>query len=512
MKAVVPSIFRGHPRGVLLLSATEMWERFSYYGMAALLTLFLSAAPASGGFGWSKADALQLFGVYTALVFISPVVGGWLATTWLGERRSVLIGGCIIAMGHVLIGAPAYGPWLIELATEVPVETVLRESAVALARPVLPHDARAAFEALLSQRGIEGGAGVVVFAWYLQGWSVYLALLLIVAGTGLLKAPIASLVGKLYEPGDSRREAGFTLFMVGVWFGSLAAELVVGALGERVGWHIGLATAGAGMIVGLTLYLLWQRRLLGQIGIRPEGGGARGAAFRLEADERPRMLALLVMSIYTVLFCVAYYQQSGALHLLLFEHGDRTLFGFTIPATWAMSVTTLSFVVLAPFASAIYAWLRARGIDVDIVVKQTIGLAAMAVAYAVLWIATWRFSGEPGARISILWFFIAYFLFAVGDVCIWPPQISALSQYAPQRCLSLVMGAWYVTVGVGSWISSMMGALSYRHGLSWMLGWLLALCAIAAVSLLLLRPWLKALLGENNIRRHGQCSAESKIT
>lgn len=496
------SVFSGHPRGVFLLSGTEMWERFSYYGMSALLVLFLSASPITGGYGWAEADALRLFGIYSALVFISPVAGGWLATTWLGERRGILIGGILIASGHLLIGAPAYGPWLIERFTAVPVESLLRESGLVLGTPMLSAETHATLMSALAQRGIEGGEQALTLAWYLKGWCIYTALALIIAGTGLLKAPISSLVGKLYAPGDPRREAGFTLFMVGIWLGALGSDLIVGALGEKVGWHFGLAVAGAGMVVGLTLYVLCQDRLLGEAGRKPEGSadGTR-ETLRFDADERRRLLALAVMAVFSVLFSIAYYQQSGALHLLLFEHGDRTVFGFTIPATWAMMVTTLSFVFLAPLASLLYARLEARGINVDVVTKQVIGLAAMAFAYAILWSATTGFDRNHGARISILWFLVAYVLFAVGDVCIWPPQISAVSRFAPRRCQSLMIGAWYIAVGVGTWLASAAGALSYDRGLSFLLGWLLVLCAVAACGLLMLRPWLNRLL------MHGETSA-----
>lgn len=488
------AVFRAHPRGVLLLSAVEMWERFSYYGMAALLVLLLSTSPSVSGFGWSEPDALRLYGLYTALIFVSPVVGGWLATTRLGERRAIVIGGMLIIAGHLLIGAPAYGPWIIGHFTGVPVESMLREAGIVLGGLTLPEADREILLARLAERGLEEGIGALTLAWHVKGWSIFTALALIIGGTGLLKAPISSLVGKLYEPGDPRREAGYTLFMVGIWLGALGADVFVGAIGERAGWHVGLATAGAGMAIGLVLYLLGQERLLGDLGKTPELEQAHAGNLSFDPQERRRLLGLLIMGVYSVLFSVAYYQQGGVLHLLIYEHGDRNLWGFVIPATWLMMVTTLSFVVLAPLAELAYSGLGKRGIVVDVVVKQSLGIGALATAYCILWFALRAFDATQGERIHLGWIVVAYVLFAIGDVCIWPPQISAVSRYAPQRCQSVMIGAWYIAIGIGTWLAAMAGAVSYAYGLSRLLGSLFILCTIAALSLVALRPLINRLL------------------
>lgn len=488
------AVFRGHPRGVLLLSTVEMWERFSYYGMAALLVLLLSTSPTIGGFGWPEPDALRLYGFYTALIFISPVVGGWIATTALGERRAILLGGGMIATGHLVIGAPAYGPWIIEQLTGIPVETILRQSGIMLGGISLPATDREILERLLIDRELVNGMGPLVLAWYIKGLSVFAALSLIVAGTGLLKAPISSLVGKLYAPGDPRREAGYTLFMVGIWLGAFGADLFVGAIGERAGWHIGLGVAGAGMAVGLLIYLLGQERHLGDLGKRPEMAKVSRRNLKLNSQERRRLIGLLIMGVHTVLFSIAYYQQGGVLHLLIYQHGDRSVWGFVIPATWAMMVTTMSFVILAPLAEVLYSRLSERGIVVDVVTKQGLGIGALAVAYGILWTTLQTFDPAQGASIPIGWILGAYVLFAVGDVCIWPPQISAVTRHAPQRYQSVMVGAWYIAIGIGTWLAATAGAISYVYGLGWLLGGLFMLCIAATLSLAVLRPFINHLL------------------
>jgi POT family proton-dependent oligopeptide transporter len=215
----------GYPKGVFLLSFTEMWERFSYYGMLALLVLFLTADVAHHGFGWERDDALKLYGFYTGLIFTAPLLGGWIANNYWGERRCILVGGILIACGHACMAAPR----------------------------VLPDFAAA---------GFFGGLGLIIL------------------GTMLLKPTISSIVGQFFSQTDQRRDGAFALFLVGIYVGEIAGVFVAGYLGERVAWHWGFGAAGIGMTLGLLVYTANQDRYLADLGRKPGGGGKALLALR----------------------------------------------------------------------------------------------------------------------------------------------------------------------------------------------------------------------------------------
>ena len=492
----------GHAKGVFLLAATEMWERFSYWGMVGLLVLYLSASTEENGFGWERADALRLYGIYAGLVFATPAVGGWLSSNYLGERRSIVIGGITVALGHFLLGGPAYFPFLIERFTGIPAHALLHESAVQLGQ-LFPGSAvwdrlAARLAAAPSASGAPGEAiaGLVWLkvAYLLVGWSFMTGLACIVIGTGFIKATISSIVGKFYGVDDPRREAGFTIFMVGIWVGSVLANLVAWTLGEKLGWHYGFMAAGIGMTLGLALYLWKQNRYLGEIGKLPDRRLAAQAAEgdaprpRLTREERDRLLVLVVMACFTIVYSTAFYQKGGLIHLIVKESTDRTIGGFEIPATWFLTISTGGFVLLAPGASWLWQRLERVRRAPDVVQKQAAGLTAMACGYVLL-LGALADQISDGV-VSMGWIVAAYLFFAVGDVFIWPPQIAAAAKLAPMRMESLVIGSWYVAVGLGTFLAGWVGSLAYTFSTIAMFAGLLVSCVAGAGTLFLLRSRL----------------------
>lgn len=485
----------GHPSGVLLVAGTEMWERFSYYGLAVLLVLFLTAPVVSGGFGWDNADAVRVYGLYSGIAFSAPAIGGWIASRYLGERRSIVIGGLVIVLGHFLLGAPGYGPWLVEAACGIPADDIITGSGVYIGHIIIPDDVIFQLSQTAENMGYKltaGSAFGLNLAYLAKGWGLLLGLGFIIIGTGFIKGPISSIVGKLYRRDDERREMGFTVFMVGVWLGSLAAELIVGVIGEHVSWHMGLATAGIGMACGLTVYLLRQQALLGDVG-KAVTVNKQQPGFYLSPDERRKIYALALMAVFTVIFSIAYSQYGGVWNLVIYNNVDRQIGTFTVPASWYITTTTLGFIILAPLAPTLYRWLSKLGYDLDVVHKQALGLFSIAAGYALLWVLANQHAANPDAMLSGGWVLCAYVFFAIGDIFIWPPQINAVSSLAPERYQSFMIGLWYVTYGLGGIIGGYVGPMAYSWGLPFFSGAILLLCVCGGAVLLLLRPIIQKL-------------------
>lgn len=480
-----------HSKAILLVAATEMWERFSYYGIAALFVLYVTAAPAQGGFGWQAADAIWLYGLYGGLAFAAPAVGGWISSSFLGERRCIAAGGLAIMVGHVLLGGPVYLPAFIGWLADVPMDAVLVSADIAQGRPILDETLRAALDAAAVENSV--APGVVRLAYLARGWSFLLGLAFVILGTALIKPTISSIVGKLYAPDDPRRVFAFTLFMSGIWAGAFAANLVAGTLGERVGWHYGFMAAALGMGVGLAAYLLLQNRLLGELGRRPDSAAAeRSFASQFTALttlERQRLTALLVMSVFTVIYGVAFYQMTGLLHVYVSRSVDRTVGGFEVPASWFLSVAMASFLLFAPLIGR---WLERRaraGRPFDPPASLASGLAAVACGYVFLIVAM---SVLPGGAtgLPMSWVIVAYIFFGLGDVFVWPVQLAAVTALAPRSMTSFAVGTWYVTVGLGTYLAGVAGAWGEARGVRTVLIAVLLLVMFGIAALLALRRWL----------------------
>jgi len=489
----------GHPAGVLLVSSTEMWERFSYFGLSAILVLFLVAPTANGGFGWSNSDAVWLYGLYSGLAFSMPAIGGWFASRYLGERKSIVIGGILIVFGHVFIGAPGYIPWLLEAYSGIPVEQLLVQSSLSMGEHLLSSDATTTLKNTIDQSSeiTANQAWVLNIGYLSKGWGLSLGLCFIIIGTAFLKGPISSIVGKLYAKDDTRKEAGFTLFMVGIWMGALLAELIIGAISEQFGWHLGLAAAGLGMVLGLTNFLLKQEKLLGDVGkacdmsTTPTG---EKTGFYLSTDERRKMVGLAIMAVFTVIFSIAYNQYGGVFNLLIYNNVDRNIGSFQVPAAWFITVTTLGFILLAPLATKFYAWVAQKGYELSVAQKQALGLLAIALGYLVLLVPATQHEANVDALLNAGWIITAYLFFAIGDVFIWPPQIAAVSSYAPERYQAFIIGLWYVTYGLGGLIAGLVAPYAYSLGLIIFTGTIFSVCALGACCLILLRSRIAHLL------------------
>jgi POT family proton-dependent oligopeptide transporter len=472
--------FFGHPRGLSTLFFTEMWERFSYYGMRALLLLYMTAPVAAGGLGFDAAQGGAVYGLYTSMVYMACLPGGWVADRLIGQRKAVLYGGILIASGHFSMAIPS-------LAT------------------------------------------------------FYLGLFLIVIGTGLLKGNVSVIVGQLYTPEDRRRDSGFSIFYMGINLGAFIAPLVCGYLGQEINWHLGFGAAGVGMTFGVIQYLLGSRNL-GDAGVAPaqapsSAGAARdrrtaltwsaiGIALALVVgvggytgalpitatqvsdaagvflllstvgffgwlffspgwtpSERKRLYVIGVLFLAAALFWSVFEQAGSTLNLFADRSTDNRMFSLPFPSSWFQSLNSLFLIILAPVFAGVWAWLSARGQEPSSPAKFAMGLVFAGLGFAVLIGPATR--AEQGSLASPLWLTITYLLHTIGELALSPVGLSAMTRLAPARIAGLVMGVWFLATSVGNFIGGRVAGFYESFALPSLFGAVAAFAVAAGVLLAL---------------------------
>jgi proton-dependent oligopeptide transporter, POT family len=412
--------FLGHPKGLSYLFATEMWERFSYYGMRALLVLYMvkfllpsERADAVLGLGAMKRGlellfgpldvqplASQIYGFYTGLVYLTPILGGLLADRWLGQRRTVVLGAALMAIGHFMM----------------------------------------AFEALF-----------------------LLALIVLILGNGAFKPNISTQVGRLYAPEDSRRDRAFSIFYVGINLGAFLAPLVCGTLGEQAGWHYGFAAAGVGMTIGLLIYLYALPTLPPDpLFDKP----AERTSRRLGREGWSAIGALLILSLPVTLFWATYEQQGNTIALWADAYTDRSIdlwvWRGDIPVTWFQAFNPFMIFLFTPFIVALWGWQAARGSEPSTVSKMAIGCFLNAASYLVLVLAAWQAGTDPtgsgGGKASWLWLAAYFVVITIGELYLSPTALALVSRVAPAGFLSMMMGVWLATSFHGGFLAGYLGS------------------------------------------------------
>jgi POT family proton-dependent oligopeptide transporter len=433
-----------HPRGLYTLFFTEMWERASYYGMRALLVLFL-VDQVRGGFGMPVKVAAAIYGLYTASVYLAALPGGWVADRLIGPQKAVFLGGCIIAAGH--------------------------------------------FAMALEQRQ-----------------TFYLGLILIVIGTGLLKPNISALVGELYPEGGARRDAGFTIFYMGINLGAALGPLACGYLAQNESfgqWRYGFAAAGVGMLFGVVQFHFTRRHLEGlrpveqRAGPRERLAGLSAAViamlllgltfagvikvnpvslaertgqvivaiaviyfalafffFKLDRAEKKRMWLIVILFVASAIFWSGFEQAGSSLNIFADKFTDRTVAGWTIPTAWFQSINSIFIITVAPFMAAAWVNLARRNLDPSIPAKFGLALLLMAAGFAVMGVgaAIALKSGTVGPQILIL----TYFLHTVGELCLSPVGLSSITKLAPRRLVGQMMGVWFTATSLGNLLAGLL--------------------------------------------------------
>jgi len=434
----------GHPRGLSTLFFTEMWERFSYYGMRAFLILYMTAPVAAGGLGFDVPRASSVYGTYTGSVWVTPILGGLVADRILGAYRSVLLGGIVIALGHFTLALRA-----------------------------LPF--------------------------------FYTGLALIVIGTGLLKPNATTLVGSLYDERDARRDAGFSIFYMGINLGAFIGPLLAGGLAQKVDWHLGFACAGVGMTLGLIQYVLGRDRLrpaMERVASRVRraapvaGAPARaggGAILGFTPIEWGRIAAVVVFFVFAALFWAAYEQAASTLNLFVDRYADRTVLGWTVPSSWFVAIQPLFVILLSGVFAWLWVWLGPR--EPSTPAKFSLGLLFVGLSFVLLLPAGAIAQRGGGVLVSSLWLVGAYFLQVVGELCLSPVGNSAVTKLAPPRIVGMMMGVWFLSIGAGNKLAGWVAGLSASVPLTTLFGALAAVTLVAALVLFLLLQPVRRLMG-----------------
>mgnify|MGYP003322185983 FL=1 len=449
--------FFGHPKGMVTLFFTEMWERMSYYGMRALLVLYMTGAVTgfNPGLGWSQVDAQAIYGIYVGMVYFMVIPGGWLADNVLGHQKAVLIGAIIIALGHFTLAMPL---------TE----------------------------------------------------TFFLGLILVVLGTGLLKGNISTIVGQLYKPGDSRVQAGYTIFYMSINIGSTLGFLICSWLGEKIGWHWGFGAAGIGMFFGVLQYLNF-RHLLGEAGNKPNdmaqaqrdtyikwskitsalmvvviGLGLlgiitvepkvfaenfaiflTGVAFvyfsylflfaGLTQVEKKNLFLLLILFIGAAAFWSGFDQSASSLSIFARDYTDLSVGGYEIPIGWLQFANPIFVVIFAPIFAGIWMNLGRMNLDPSLPVKFAIGLFFMAVSFVVMLYAV-QLAMEV-SPVGMQWLIITYLLQTWGELALSPIGLSAFAQYAPRKYIGQMFGLWFLASAIGGVLAGLLGGEALDAGL-----------------------------------------------
>ncbi len=402
------STFLGHPKGLFLLFGTEMWERFSYYGMRAILVLYLVATVQDGGFGWSNSEALALYGWFTMAVYLTPVLGGWIADNLLGQRKSIIFGGLLMAVGHFTLGTPQ--AWL-------------------------------------------GNSAEMAF---------YVGLTLLCCGNGLFKPNISTLVGDLYQEGDTRRDGAFTIFYMGINIGAFVAPLVIGYVGEKIDWQLGFIFAGVGMLISVAMQLALSNKYLGSIGIKPSAHGVNSgdevsAKDRpLTSIERDRVKVILIMSVISIVFWVGYEQGGGLLNIYAKDFTDLNIMGWEMPASWLQAVSAFFVVTLAPVFASL--WTKMGDNQPSSPKKFAFSLLLVGIGFLFMVAATMEQGGDLNVKVSVLYLIMTYLFLVLGELCISPIGLSLVSKLAPIKYLSLLMGVWFACSAIANKVAGVVGS------------------------------------------------------
>lgn len=479
----------GHPVGLYVLFFTEMWERFSYYGMRAILVLYLVSATQGGnaGLGWTNAEALALYGWYTMLVYVASIPGGIIADKLLGQKKTVLAGGIVLVAGHGI------------LAVE-------------------------------------------------EMWAFYTGLGLIVAGVGMLKPNISTMVGGLYKEGDIRRDKGFTIFYIGINLGAFLSSLIVGYVGENIGWHWGFGLAGIAMALGLLVYL-WGQKYLSNVGnllsrAERDQGASFGGMFKdlfksplqltittvlmafsvywLVVEDiaygflfvfltlvtammlmvykdltsqvmKDRYVVMLLSFILVIVFWGAFEQAGGLMNIYALEKTNRSLpfslplIGDEVPASWFQSLNALFIIIFGVIVANFWAKRKLKSKEASSIFKMAIGVIIMGLGFVFMVFASMQF--ESNGSSAMYWLVLAYLFHTIGELSSSPVALSFITKLAPVKYASLMMGVYFAATGLGNKVAGIVGELSSAAGdQSIFLGITIFTVAFATLVLLMLKP------------------------
>jgi len=401
----------GHPAGLYVLFFVELWERFSYYGMRAILTLFLATAAIgeNPGMGWSNTETLAFYGWYTMLVYVASIPGGLLADKFLGAKKAVMVGGLLLCAGHITLAVPSLTAF-------------------------------------------------------------YAGLGLIIAGVGCLKPNISTMVGGLYKEGDDRRDKGFYIFYIGINLGAFFGAIAVGAVAKYYGWHWGFGLAGIGMFIGQIVYMFGLKYLEGTGEFIGTGSVQDQEAMRrpLTKIEKDRMIVMFLSFLLIIVFWGAFEQAGGLMSLYTDQKTDLNLLGFEVPAAWFQSVNAFFIITLGTTVGGFWYWWKKSGKEGSSLFKMAVGLIIMGWGFFFMTMATLEVKegvdGEILQKASMIWLILAYLFHTIGELCASPVALSFITKLAPVKYASLMMGTYFAATGFGNKLAGLVGEWSQSAG------------------------------------------------
>jgi len=422
-----------HPRGLSILFFTEMWERFSFYGMRAILVLYLTRETLGDnpGLGWSSTEALALYGWYTMLVYVMSIPGGIIADKWLGQKKTVFLGGMLLIAGHLTLAVN----------------------------------------------------NMVGF---------YTGLVLIISGVGCLKPNISSMVGGLYKSGDPRRDSGFTIFYIGINIGAATAPLLIGYIGEVYGWHYGFGLAGFGMMIGQAIYL-WGQKYLKDVGnfipaSKLEGTKTNKPLTKIDKD---RVIVLLISFIIVIVFWAAYEQAGGLMNIYTHDKINRVIFGFEIPASLFQSVPAIFVIIFGTIVASYWRKRQLKGKESSSLFKMAIGTMIMGSGFLMMTGAALEV--QDGRKAMLIWLILSYLLQVIGELSISPVALSFITKLAPIKYASIMMGVYFSATGLGNKVAGLVGELATHAGELEVFTGIFIFCLLFGLLLLVFFKKLKAL-------------------
>jgi len=417
-----------HPAGLYVLFFTEMWERFSYYGMRALLVYYMTKHLL-----FTQEKSSQIYGLYTGFVYFTPFFGGLLADRILGQRRAVIVGGVLMAIGHFLM----------------------------------------AFESLF-----------------------FPALIFLIFGNGAFKPNISTQVGSLYPPGDHRRDSAFTIFYMGINLGAFFSPLICGTLGEKVGWHYGFGAAGVGMVIGLMIYI-WGQKYLAPDLLMQKAAAKKSAKAKadepLTHDDWLKIGAIAAMMLLNIVFWGVYEQQGNTMALWADANTDRMIFGWEMPASWFQSFNPLMIFIFAPILTGVFwSWQNRRNKEPSSIAKMGIGCFLLAASFLIMLPPAQ--AAEAGAKASMWWLIGCTFVLTIGELYLSPIGLSLVTKVAPARIVSMMMGVWFLSSFFGNYLAGFLGTFWEKMPKQSFFLMLIAFSTLAGIAFFaLLKPLKKAI-------------------
>ena len=445
---------KGHPKGLYLLFFTEMWERFSYYGMRAILILYLTKKLMEGGLGMDEKYAMLLYGYFTGFVYFTPLIGGWLADRYLGKRLAVMIGGVTMMLGQFTLF------------------------------------------------GLNSTTGL------------YIGLLLLIIGNGFFKPNISTLVGGLYKDGDSRRDAAFTIFYMGINLGAMIAPLVIGVVTDNMfattnedgsisyGYRYGFLVSGIGMLLGQVIFNLLGTKYLGDLGTKPVGAVSDTEVAKVqksinpetgkeldEKDEKQRISVIFILLIFAVFFWAGFEQAGSSLSLYTDKYIDRSIGSFEIPTSWFQSVNPLFIVTLAPLFTLF--WASPIGRRLTTPVKMGVGMIILGVGFLFMIGAVAERSAngdvdDVNNKAALMWLIMTYLLHTIGELCISPVGLSVVTKLSPPKLASVLMAVWMLSSFfaniVGGYIASYVETMGAGEVFTYIAGFV-SVCGVLLILL-----------------------------